>query len=168
MPRNGFALMVLLLGALAVTACGCGRQLAFMPVEGTIVKGGRPLRGVEVVFLADSDAGTVGPRATAITDEAGHYRLRTDHGDDGAVAGKHLVLILDQKAAMRRMRGASRGKQKKKIEQLSPEMAARVQEQLKSAEEDSPRVPPSYASISGTPLRVEVQSGAQVIDLEVK
>jgi hypothetical protein len=85
MPCYGIRLMVLFLGAVACMAGGCGPKLTFYPVEGTVTKDGRPLRGIEVVFLADPNAGTVGPRATGMTDEAGHYRLRTENGEDGAV-----------------------------------------------------------------------------------
>jgi hypothetical protein len=63
-------------------------------VEGTVTKDGRPLANVRVVFLADT--GSVGPRAAGLTDKAGHYRLRTDYGEDGAVVGKHRVVILDR------------------------------------------------------------------------
>jgi prepilin-type N-terminal cleavage/methylation domain-containing protein len=72
--------------------------IALTPVEGTVIKDGRPLRGIEVVFLADPDAGTQGPRAVSRTDEAGHYRLRTDNSDEGVVVGKHRVLLLDTEA----------------------------------------------------------------------
>jgi hypothetical protein len=62
-------------------------------VEGTVVKDGRPLADIQVVFLADAEAGTQGPRASGITDESGHYRLRTDNGEDGVVVGKHHVCL---------------------------------------------------------------------------
>jgi hypothetical protein len=48
-----------------------------------------------VTFWADREAGTQGPRTQAVTDDSGHYRLRTDNGDAGAVVGKHRVCILD-------------------------------------------------------------------------
>jgi hypothetical protein len=160
MSRYGFDLTVLVLGAVAVTVSGCGPKFTFIPVEGTVTKGGRPLRDIEVVFLADPDEGTLGPRATGRTDEAGHYRLRTDSGDDGAVAGKHRVVILDLEASKKQVVRSFRGRP-------SPEMAKRLQEQQKTTAE-ALRVPPHYASISDTPLRAEVRPEAQVIDLEVK
>ena len=33
--------------------------------------------------------------SAGFTDESGHYRLRTDNGDDGAVVGKHRVCVVD-------------------------------------------------------------------------
>src|SRR5262249_31135397 len=154
MIRYSFRLIVLFFGALAVITSGCGRaEFTFFPVEGTVTKGGRPLRNVEVVFLADADAGTVGPRASGTTDEAGHYRLRTDHGDEGAVAGKHLVLIFDLEAAEKQTLRSLRGPQRKEAVQLSPEMTKRLEERLKMMG-DAPRVPPRYGRFNETPLRV--------------
>ncbi|HEY7424438.1 MAG TPA: hypothetical protein VH682_09440 [Gemmataceae bacterium] len=165
MSRYGLGLTVLVLGVLAVTVGGCGRtEFTFYPVEGTVTKGGRSLANIEVVFLADPDAGTVGPRVVGRTDAAGHYRLRTERGEDGAVAGKHLVLILDLEAHTGR-RG--RSPQPKDAARLPPELAKYWKEPAKTTA-DEPRVPPRYASINETPLRVEVWPGEQVINLEVK
>jgi hypothetical protein len=146
------------LSALAVAAEGCQRGPTWdlTPVEGTVTKNGRPLPHVEVVFLTDLDAGTQGPKASSFTDEAGHYRLRTDNGDDGTVVGKHRVVILVPKVQIGR---APRGPQPKEAAQLPPEDAKRPQEQ---------QVPPRYGRFNETPLRVEVYPGPQVIDLEVQ
>jgi hypothetical protein len=99
MTRHGFGLTMLFVGALVATASGCGPKFTFVPVEGTVTKNGRPLANVEVVFLADPNTDTLGPRATGRTDATGHYRMRTDRGDDGAVPGTHRVLVLDLDAA---------------------------------------------------------------------
>jgi hypothetical protein len=48
-----------------------------------------------------------------------------------------------------------------------PEIAKRPKEQRKTAAE-TPQVPPHYGRFNKTPLRVEVQPGPQVVDLEVK
>jgi hypothetical protein len=137
-------------------------------VEGTVTKDGRPLPGVEVVFLADSDAGTMGPRSAGRTDEAGRYRLRTDDGEDGVVVGKHRVLILAPEVASKSsIERTLSGSERKGTGWLSPEMAQRLEEQRKTMA-DAPRVPPSYRLFHETPLRVEVRPGSPVIDLEVK
>jgi hypothetical protein len=68
-------------------------------VEGTVTRAGRPLADIEVDFLADVEAGTQGPRARGMTDDAGHYRLRTDNGDDGGAVGKHRVCLVDPDAS---------------------------------------------------------------------
>src|SRR5690242_4148029 len=76
---------VLLCGLLSLAAVGgcqrepTGKTWNLAPVEGTITKGGSPLSNILVVFLPDTEAGTVGPRASGKTDEDGHYRLRTDN-----------------------------------------------------------------------------------------
>jgi hypothetical protein len=158
MPRSISRMMILGgLLALAAAAGGCQRGPTWnlAPVEGTVTKGGRPLRGIEVVFLADSDAGTLGPRATGRTDEAGHYRLRTDSGEDGVAAGKHRVVLFDLEAANKQLGRSFREKQRKEAARLSPEMAKRLEEELKKSA-DALRLPPSYGRINKTPLRAEV------------
>jgi hypothetical protein len=92
---------------------------------------------IRVVFLADVDAGTQGPRASGTTDETGHYRLRTDNGDDGAVVGQHRIRVVDQQA-----------------KNAMPAVKRHV--------------PPQYGRFNETPLRVEVQPGPQVIDLDIQ
>jgi hypothetical protein len=152
------------LSALTAAAEGCQRGPAWKlaPVEGTITKDGHPLRGVPVVFLPDADAGTQGPGASGFTDEAGRYRLRNHNGDDGTVVGKHRVVILDPtdaKGDKGWSKLAARRLQPKEAIPLPPNDAKRPKEQ---------RVPPRYGRFDETPLRVEVQPGPQVIDLEVK
>ena len=167
MTRCGFPLTVLFFGVLSVLASGCGRaEFTFFPAEGTVTKGGRPLHNVEVVFLADSDTGTVGPRATGRTDESGHYRLRTDHGDEGAVVGKHLVLILDHEAAERQALHRFRKQPSKGTAQLPPENAKRLQDELKSPSA-APRVPPRYGRINETPLHAEISHEPLVFDIVI-
>jgi hypothetical protein len=152
------------LSALAAAAegCQCGPTWNLAPVEGTITKDGRPLRGVQVVFLPDADADTQGPGASGFTDEAGHYRLRNHNGDDGTVVGKHRVVILDSTVA-KGVKGwkelAARRLQPKEAAPLPPADAKRP---------EAPRVPPRYGRFDETPLRVEVHPGPQVIDFEVK
>jgi hypothetical protein len=163
--------VALLCGMLALTVAvgGCQRGPTWdlAPVEGTVTKDGHPLRGIEVTFLADLDTGAQGPLAKAITDEAGHYRLRTHNGDDGTVVGKHRVVFLDLEAAEKKMLRRFRGPLRKGTARLSPEIAKRLEERMKTAAEPS-RIPSSYGSFNDTPLRIEVRPGPQVIDLEVK
>jgi hypothetical protein len=168
MPRS-ISRMALLFGLLALMAAseGCqrGPTWSLVPVEGTVTKEGRPLSGIEVVFVPDVD--TQGPRASGLTDAAGRYRLRTDGGDDGTAAGKHRVLLLDLEAVKGQMGRTIRESQMKEGAPLLPTMAKRLEEQRKKAA-DAPRLPFSYGHLNDTPLRVEVHSGPQVIDLEVK
>ena len=168
MLRYGHIIIFTALLVLVVASGGCQRRptWSLAPVEGTVTKNGRPLPAVEVIFLADPDAGTEGPRTAGKTDQAGHYRLTTDVGDDGVVVGKHRVLIrdLDTKQLHRVPDGRQR---KATTKHPTPEAAKRFEEQLK-ASEDALRVPLRYGRFQDTPLRVEVQSGPQVIDFDVK
>jgi hypothetical protein len=148
---------------LAASGGGCQRGPVWnlAPVEGVVTKDGYPLCGIEVVFVPDAD--TVGPRSRGITDEAGRYRLCTGNGDDGAAVGAHRVCLHDTHHISLK----SLGPLSKKVAN-----AEGVQKSKKDFNEKAasapPRVPPSYGRPSETPLRVEVQPGPQVIDLEVK
>src|SRR5262245_52264679 len=110
MPRN-INRLILLGGLLALTAAveGCQRGPTWnlAPVEGTLTKNGQPLPHMEVTFYPDLDAGVEGPRSTAVTDEAGHYRLRTHNGDEGAIVGKHRVVLRDLEARNGRKGGSA-------------------------------------------------------------
>jgi len=145
--------------ALAATAGGCqrGSTWKLTPVEGTISKDGRPLPGIEVVFLPEPD--TSGPRSYGITDEAGHYRLRTDNGDDGAVAGKYRVVLRDAEAAIKQRFG--------RFSREAPrEMVRPGEERLKTGAQ-APRVPRSHGNFNVTPLRAEVGPERQTLNFDV-
>jgi hypothetical protein len=155
--------IVLLCGLLTLAAtagggCQRGPTWNLAPVEGTVLKDGRPLHGIEVVFLPDAD--TVGPQSSGITDEVGHYRLRTDGGDDGAAVGSHRVCIHDTHRAPLSL---SRLPKKAANAKAFPKEGVF----LKEAASASPRVPSSYGRPNETPLRVNVRSSPQVIDLDV-
>jgi hypothetical protein len=121
-------------------AAGCGRR-EFAAVEGTVTLDGKPLGGVEVVFLPDPEKGNLGNRASAYTDENGHYRLRCQRDKrDGTILGPHRVCIRDLVTF--------------------PDEAGQTR---------PPRVPPSYADPAQTPFRaVEVRPVGQTLDFDVK
>jgi hypothetical protein len=166
MTRHGFGLTMLFVGALVATASGCGPKFTFVPVEGTVTKNGRPLANVEVVFLADPNTDTLGPRATGRTDATGHFRMRTDRGDDGAVPGTHRVLVLDLDGAENPSLPSMRG-QAKDSATASPENAKRLEEETKKKPAAASRVPPNYGSIPATPLRAKVSSEPLVFDITI-
>ncbi len=71
--RLRYSRVALLCGLLTLAAgCQRGPTWELAVVEGTVTTDGHPLKGVEVVFLPDTDAGAAGPRATSRTDAAGH------------------------------------------------------------------------------------------------
>jgi hypothetical protein len=165
--RVAFLCGLFALVAAAAGGCQRGPTWKLAPVEGTVTKGGRPLAHIQVIFVADLDAGTQGPQARGITDKTGHYRLRTNNGDNGAVVGKHRVVILDLEA---RMKGlflrTSRRPQPKATARLSPENAKSLEVQLKLGAE-VPQVPPRYGRFNETPLRVEVHPGPQTLSFDI-
>ncbi len=146
---------------LSVTTGGCqrGPTWSLAPIEGTVLKDGHPLRDIEVVFLPD--AGTQGPRSSGITDESGHYRLRTDHGEDGAIVGSYRVCLHDINRVPLSLNRLPKGAAN--AEHIQKKLA-----HLRKTASTSPRMPSCYSKPNETPLRVEIRPGQQVIDLEVK
>lgn len=154
--------VVLLCGLMVFAAAeGCQRapNWDLAQVEGTVTKDGHPLPHVQVSFLADLDAGTQGPQSRAFTDESGHYRLANDNGGEGAVVGKHRVLIAEaKKGRMGPMNRLQRGTQIKQ--------AMQQKEEAKGSKD--PLIPPKYGRFNETPLRVEVHPGPQTLDFEIR
>ena len=161
MPRS-IKRVVLCCGLLVFAAAeGCQHRPNWdlAQVEGTVTKDGRPLPHVVVTFLADLDAGTQGPQARTFTDESGHYRLRNDNGGDGAVVGKHRVVLAEgKKGRVGRVNPLLSGTQLKQSIQQQKEEAKRPQGQL---------FPPQYSRFDQTPLRVEVHPGPQTLDFDI-
>jgi hypothetical protein len=161
MSRLAFGLVMS--AVLVAASAGCQREPAFeyAPVSGKVIKNGVPLSGVRVIFYADHEAGTLGPRAFARTNEAGEYRLHTDSGTVGAVLGKHRVCLMESANIQLFVRQrfekdpAKLGKLADKAPPAAPEPAA------------AGRLPAAYASAAQTPLRAEVHAGDQTIDFVV-
>jgi hypothetical protein len=136
-------------GRLAVCVClglscslaGCSRR-EFAAVDGTVTLDGKPLAGVEVVFLPDPEKGNLGNRASAYTDAAGHYSLHClRDNQDGTVLGPHRVCIRD-------------------ITIPRDEYGRPLRPS---------RVPASYADPAQTPFRaVEVKPPQQTLDFNVR
>jgi hypothetical protein len=143
----------LLLAVVAAAGCQNGKPpYTLAPVEGTVRKDGQPLPGVIVVFWGDDDA-IKGPLSACPTDSAGHYRLHTEQGRDGALVGRHRVCIVETGALVQRFLG-----RKSANKQLTNELPAA----------GPSVVPPAYGRRDQTPLRAEVPAGGQVLDFEVK
>jgi hypothetical protein len=80
---------------LALSAGGCGDNITRAPVEGTVLIGGAPLRGMTgaVTFVPDAARGNGSPhRATGTIDRDGRYTLFT-RGKPGAPPGHYKVLV---------------------------------------------------------------------------
>lgn len=131
---------VCLLAALA----GCNDPgPEFAPVTGVVTRNGKPQQGLLVRFLPDPEQGNaVAATASGETDAEGRYQLTYNFESEegaGAPVGWNRVLIEDTTLS-----GIPQG------ERMPPR-----------------RVPPSYQSPATTPLRFEVTSGAQEIDIEL-
>ncbi|MFL5342664.1 MAG: hypothetical protein ACJ8F7_21235 [Gemmataceae bacterium] len=103
---RGAALMVCL-GLVAFTGCakgGAGYKIT--DAEGTIKLDGKPAAGVIVQFIPDKSLGQV-PGSTGTTDDSGHYVMTTSNGRKGAVVGKHVVIIMNDRADERSGKKAS-------------------------------------------------------------
>ena len=148
---------------LVALACGCERQPEYAPVEGTVTRGGRPVANIEVIFYADEN--TRGPRASALTDANGRYRLQTEAGTDGAVVGSYRVCLCDRDPAfvmslnMSTVAAFDKGR-------LPPELAGKIPAALPGKAPVS-RVPDRYMQPWGSPLRAEVKSGPQTLDFQI-
>jgi len=88
-----------LLAILVMANCGCGqssdRWISARPqttlASGTITFDGAPLEGAVVVFHPDSPDG-IG--ASAVTDEAGKFELKTFPPECGVVPGEYSVTVM--------------------------------------------------------------------------
>lgn len=79
--------------ALLLAVCGCGWWLRITEVTGTVRIDGAPAKGVRVVFEpVDKSL----PRAMALTDNQGGYRLGRQGSADkvGAAAGAYVIRIM--------------------------------------------------------------------------
>jgi hypothetical protein len=84
-----------LLGLAVVSVMGCGGR-TFAPVSGKVTLNGKPLAGATVVFQPVAPEGSIeaaGPGSQAKTDDKGEFTLKCATGENGAVVGKHRVMI---------------------------------------------------------------------------
>jgi len=137
---------------LLATASGCGKRPVFNDlVEGIIKLDGKPLGNVHVQFVPNEPDVKV-PSSTAVTDEHGHYWLVRENGEPGAFVGKHLVVIMRGREAVRALG------EKADV----PEGGASAK-----AKKDRRPIPAAYTMASQTPLKIEVKPDQHTYDLEL-
>ena len=79
-----------------VGVVGCGGASDIPPlgsVNGKLLVDGKPAAKMSVEFHPDNSAGTKGPMSFGITDGEGKFKLYTGGGQQGAVIGKHVVVV---------------------------------------------------------------------------
>ena len=80
---------VILVMSLLSAGCGSGADRpSTAKTEGTVIFENQPLEGASVSFIPAN-----GRPASGFTDANGHFILRTFEAADGAIPGKHTVII---------------------------------------------------------------------------
>jgi hypothetical protein len=132
-----FAIVVLATSVLPLVGCGSNRMKTAV-VRDTLTYNGKPVPNGTISFIPES-----GPTATGEIGSDGSYRLTTYRKGDGAVLGKHKVIVV----AMEDMSG----KLPEARNPLPP-----------------PIVPVKYTSLATTDLRAEVKDQDNTIDFNLE
>ena len=84
------------LAVLTLPACSSGGPEPTYPVHGLVTVGGQPLEGGSILFepVEPSPSGQT-HSARGTIDAAGRYELSTFGVADGAVAGKHHIMVFE-------------------------------------------------------------------------
>jgi hypothetical protein len=85
---------ITLFAACVLPFSGCNsNDYTLAPVTGTATYNGKPIPKLSVVFSPQpiGENHAVGPFSTGVTDAEGKFTLKTRHGKDGALVGKHTV-----------------------------------------------------------------------------
>jgi hypothetical protein len=136
---NRLVVRLTLLGALFGLS-GCDLTgVRIVRVSGTVTRSGRPVPNLFLNFRP-----ATGRPSWGITDEHGHYTLHYDKSHDGAVPGQHLVWVTFKPCDPREEKVMDQG-QLKRPDHL-PEILAK------------------YGNPE-TPLRIEIHSDGQIINL---
>jgi hypothetical protein len=90
--RHAALAVAVTLLSMAPAGCG-GPKHEFAEVTGKVTLDDQPLPGVMVRFYPLSDAAEQLPYATAMTDDAGVYRLTSQTGEPGALVGRNRVVV---------------------------------------------------------------------------
>jgi hypothetical protein len=131
-------------GITLLLLAGCARsRVEFVEVHGKVTMNGKPLAGVIVTFYPETESKEALPFARGKTDAAGNYSLATLDGRQGAIAGKHRVVV------------------NWPLQERGDNWDKAPAPQLKT-----PVIPLKYTTASDTPFILEVKGdGPQTIDL---
>jgi hypothetical protein len=77
---------------------GCNQGPRYVPVSGVVTLNGKPYADAVVVFMPQATEGNLNPGrgSSSYTDKDGRFSLKTMDGDEGAVAGNHVVQIMSK------------------------------------------------------------------------
>lgn len=138
---------------LALLNGGCAPKLPpIVPVSGTVYLNGEPLPFARIEFVPDLKHFGAETNSTAITDENGRFTLVCNlQQQPGAVVAAHHVTVMEHTPD--EMRG----------------MSAKAQQQLSEyqAKLKNRPIPEVYASVSQSPLTVEIKAGQSTYDLQL-
>lgn len=129
-----------LLVFLSAELTGCDRHAKTAPVKGKVTYNGKPIPRGTVLFVPL----TPGPTATGRINPDGTYALTTFKNGDGAVLGKHKVVV----------------DAKEELPRTFPQGA--------DPPTPPPIVPDKYLSHATTDLEAEVQDGENHLDFDLK
>jgi hypothetical protein len=144
--RQARTIVPALFFAVLVLGCSQSDQQPLAEVEGTLKWRQQPLANVVVAFIPETGE-QLGQRSTGITDENGHYVLKTDDGRPGTTVGKHRVVLTVPRNEKRRSKG----------EDPDPSLPEETTQ--------TEQISDLYTTANTTPLHREVKEGKQVIDL---
>src|SRR5262245_47813861 len=146
MMRHGVVTTGLLAAAVLLGGCGKAPPPPIVPVEGTLLLNGAPLPRAQVRFVPMIEYGTEFI-ATAVTDDQGRFTL-TCNGQPGACAIENHVVVADEIP-----------------ERLTGENAQRELAEYRRSLKNRP-IPPKYATLGESPLRVAVKADQKEYKVE--
>jgi hypothetical protein len=138
----------IIFGLLVGLMAGCSQGVPMAGVSGTVTMNKKPLNKVRIEFWPEKD----GPKSSGVTDELGHYTLKTEDGKTpGAVVGSHRVILKD-------------------LLHYGDKFLGRKAEDMPVLNKDAKqRFAKSYENPNETPLKKSVSAGEpNTIDLELQ
>jgi hypothetical protein len=87
--------LIVSLALLGIVGCGGGGEHGVASVAGTVTMDGKPVPDLVVTFTPQAAAGAANPgkSATGRTDAEGKFTMSTYEMGDGAIVGKHQVMV---------------------------------------------------------------------------
>ena len=137
-----FRFPLLAVTALLAMMVGCANEetVVLVPAEGYLTINGEPAANVLVQVMPDSLQGAKGPTSTGVTDESGWFKLATNDGRGGAVAGPCKIILSDLE------------------EETRPQ----------GAETAPSRIPATYSLVGPNSLSSEVKEDGEPIEIDLK